>query len=50
MKRLNVVLDEELHTKLKITAFEKGVTMSQYIKELLERELNQSVKEEKNNE
>ena len=41
MKRLNVVLDEELHTRLKMTAFEKGITMSQYVTEILKRELNQ---------
>ncbi len=40
MKRLNVVLDEELHTKLKMTAFEKGITMSQYVIDLLKKELN----------
>lgn len=41
MKRLNVVLDEELHTRLKMTAFEKGITMSQYVTEILKRELDQ---------
>lgn len=40
MKRLNVILDEELHTQLKITAFEKGITMSQYVTDLLKKELN----------
>ena len=41
MKRLNVVLYEELHTRLKMTAFEKGITMSQYVTEILKRELDQ---------
>ena len=41
MKRLNVVLDEELHTRLKMTAFEKGITMSQYVTEILKKELKQ---------
>lgn len=36
VKRLNVVLDEELHKKLKLTAFDQGITMSDYVKRLLE--------------
>lgn len=36
VKRLNVVLDEELHKKLKLTAINQGITMSDYVKRLLE--------------
>ncbi len=39
MKRLNVVIEDDLHTKLKMTAFEKGITMSQYVISILEKEL-----------
>lgn len=39
VKRLNVVLDEELHKKLKLTAFDQGITMSEYVKRLLEESL-----------
>ncbi len=39
MKRLNVILDEDLHRILKLTAFEQGVTMSDYVKSLLEKAL-----------
>lgn len=47
VKRLNVVLDEELHTKLKLTAFAQGITMSDYVKKLLEDSL--LTEEEKKN-
>lgn len=46
MKRLNVVLEEDLHTKLKITAFEQGKTMSQYVTDLLKREFEKKEKQE----
>lgn len=54
VKRLNVVLNEELHTKLKLTAFEQGITMSQYVTDLLEKELlgmqqNEEQKQEETN-
>ena len=50
MKRLNVILDEELHTQLKVTAFEKGITMSQYVTDLLKRELNKKDPKKKSQE
>lgn len=50
MKRLNVMLDEELHTQLKMTAFEKGITMSQYVTDLLKKELNKEDRKEKSQE
>lgn len=50
MKRLNVVIDEELHTKLKLTAFNQGVTMSEYVKKLLEESLQKEEEKEKKGE
>ena len=39
MKRLNVMLDDDLHRKLKLTAFDQGITMSDFVKRLLEKTL-----------
>ncbi len=50
MKRLNVVLEDDMHTKLKMTAFEQGITISQYVKNVLEKNLNgqqDAIREEK---
>lgn len=46
MKRLNVVIEDDLHTKLKLTAFEQGVTMSQYVTDLLKKEFEKKEKQE----
>lgn len=46
MKRLNVVLTEEMHRALKMTAIEQGITMSQYVTDLLVEKLNVDKEEE----
>lgn len=40
-KRLNIIMDEELHTRLKVATAERGITMSQYIVELIKKELDE---------
>jgi len=36
MKRINIDLDDELHTKAKVIAFLKNMTMKEYIQKALE--------------
>lgn len=46
MKRLNVILEEDLHRALKMTAIEQGITMSQYVTDLLQEKLQNQKPEE----
>lgn len=47
MKRLNVVLDDELHKKLKLTAIEKNITISEFVTRMLEEALAATDTQEK---
>lgn len=41
MKRLNVVLEDDLHRTLKLTAIEHGMTISQYVTDMLQERLHE---------
>lgn len=38
-KRVNIAIDEKVHTKAKVIAVLKGVTLNQYLKEAIENEV-----------
>jgi predicted HicB family RNase H-like nuclease len=40
-KQLNIRLDEEIHTKAKVTAILKGITLNDYIEQAIQKALEQ---------
>ncbi len=50
MPRLNIELDAEMHKKMKFAALTEDKTISQYIKDLLEKDFERLDKEEKKDE
>jgi len=43
-KQLNIRIDDDLHTKAKVTAILKGITLNDYI----ERAINEALEKDKN--
>lgn len=39
MKRLGIVIDDSLHTEAKVKAFTSGKTLTQYMVDLIEKDL-----------
>ena len=40
-KQLNIRIDEEIHTKAKVTAILKGITLNDYIEQAIQKALEQ---------